>query len=213
MAAEEVIHVTIIDPSVDDTLFKLNRARDMARTMRQYTLFGEPLSSGKLLDIIPSVTRAQRLIITQIPYMREALMLAYRGRMITAAGKPVAAGVILIYLMRYLQQMQEQINRSREQYETLVRAGLGLTHKEYAELSKERDLQQQIGFATLFDQYFVEQEGTFRQLWTAWMAEWIATVGPFIPGDVDTGVPDWVQGGLEDESWTSWGREELNDPG
>ena len=208
--AEEVINITVIDPSVDDVIFKLNKARDMSRSMRQMTLFGEPLSSGKLLDIIPSVTRAQRLIITQIPGMREALMLAYRGRMMLQAGAPVAAGVAVIYLMRYIQQMQQDIDRNREQYEVLIREGLGLTHKEYEEFMKTYEAQQQVGFKSTFDRFFVEKMGTFRELVAVWVAEIVAQVGPFIaaPGESVTGVPGWVQTGMETEEWTSWGREQ-----
>ena len=45
------------------------------------------------------------------------------------------------------------------------------------------------------------------------LAELIATVGPFITPESIDGLEEWVQTGMEDESWTSWGREELNDPG
>jgi len=211
---EEIINVTIIDPSVDDVIFKLNRARDMSRSMRQMTLYGEPLSSGKLLDIIPSVTRAQRLIITQIPGMREALMLAYRLRMISAAGAPVALGVGLVYLMQIIQRMQQDIDRNSEQYEVLIREGLGLTHKEYEEFMKTYEAQQQVGFESTFDRFFVQKMGTFRELVAVWVAEIVAQVGPFIaaPGESVTGVPDWVQTGMENEWWTAWGREQELDP-
>ena len=213
--AEEVIHVTVIDPSVDDTLFKLNRARDMSRNLRQYTLFGEPMSSGKLLDLIPSVTRAQRLIITQIPGMREALMLAYRLRMISAATAPVALGVGLVYLMQIIQRMQQDVDRNREGYERIIQEGLGISHKEYEEFMKTFEAQQQVGFESTFDRFFVQKMGTFKELVTVWVAEIIAQVGPFIgaPGEDATGVPPWVQGGMETEEWTSWGREQEFDPG
>ena len=178
---------------------------------------------------------------TQLPWFRQASALLFQARRgvraqqlkreaeaLKAAGlAPGVAGelgtaaligqvalmvFVVTALARTIQNMQGKIDQSRERYETLVRTGLGLTHKEYEQLSKEAEFQQQIGFATLFDQYFVEQEGTLRELWTAWMAEWIATVGPFIPGDAATGVPDWVQGGMEDEWWTSWGYDQIINP-
>jgi len=210
--AEEVINITVIDPSVDDVIFKLNKARDMSRSMRQMTLFGEPLSSGKLLDIIPSVTRAQRLIITQIPMMREALMLAYRGRMMAAAGAPLATAVAIVYLVRAVQDMQKEIEQERQTYETIIREGLGLTHKEYEEYMKTFEAQQQLGFATLFDQYFVEQEGTLRGLVNAWAAEAIALHFP----DMEKGIMEKAARSVEDwdnyNQWNSDGTARLPDP-
>jgi len=134
------------------------------------------------------------------------------GELGTAALIGQAALVVFIVtsLARTIQNIQQDVDRNREQYEVLIREGLGLTHKEYEEFMKTYEAQQQVGFKSTFDRFFVEKMGTFRELVAVWVAEIVAQVGPFIaaPGESVTGVPGWVQTGMETEEWTSWGREQ-----
>jgi len=170
---EEVINIRIEDAELDAVLLKLGKARTLSRSVGRTRILGEPLSSGRILNMLPSVTRAQRLIITQIPLMREALMLTYRARMISEAGGVVATGVIIIYILTLLKQVeriQKQMIRDMESFESEVREGLDLTHREFDELGREI-----IGFATPWEQLQAELreakvEGYLEGRWLSWDA-------------------------------------------
>ena len=201
-------------------------------------------AAGIQLDDLPTLNRDMRLIFGMVPGFRQASALLFQARRgvraqqlkreaeaLKAAGlAPGVAGelgaaaligqaalvvFIVTSLVRTIQNIQQDVDRNSEQYERIIQEGLGISHKEYEEFMKTFEAQQQVGFESTFDRFFVQKMGTFRELVTVWVAEIIAQVGPFIaaPGEDATGVPSWVQGGMETEEWTSWGREQEFDPG
>jgi len=133
------------------------------------------------------------------------------GEMGTAAliGQLALVMFVVTALVRTVQNMQKEIERGRLTYEAWVAEGRGLSHKEYEEYMKTFEAQQQLGFATIFDQYFVEREGTLRDLMQAIAAETIAS------WFADEGVVEIKKKTEEyyEDKWTVAGRAQIPEPG
>lgn len=156
--AEEVISITVIDPSVDEVLAKLDTARSRVRGIKSD--LAEVGGLKGLSKQIPTIRRSQRLIITQIPMMREGLLTLQRLKMIMAVGGPTAAAIVGVYLAKWYERWQKDLERERASYETMIRDGLDISHKEYKQLSAE-----QIGYATRFDEFMAKWES--KEWWDA----------------------------------------------
>lgn len=168
--AEEIINITVVDPTVDVTLAKLRAAKTEHRNLKQMTLLGKELKEHKgLLDRLPAITRAQRLAITQIPMTRQALAMSYRLKMLAAATPLVASAAIVVYMIKMAEQMermQRQMVRDRGRYEDMVRDGMDLTHEEWEMLSRE-----QKGWATEWDAFMEKSKD-----------DWFAAAEDFMRG-------------------------------
>lgn len=110
-----------------------------------------------------------RAILTQLPGLREANMLAMRVKSMSTAMEaqglmgalgPAAAALLLIQvvltMLDRLQRMQDQIIRDRGAHETMVRDGLDLTHEEWEMLSRE-----QTGWVTDWEAAVEKSKGDF----------------------------------------------------
>jgi len=110
-----------------------------------------------------------KAILTQLPLLREANMLAMRVKAMSTAMEaqgllgalgPAAAALLLIQvvltMLNRLQRMQEQIIRDRGAHEDMVRDGLDLTHEEWEMLSRE-----QTGWVTDWEAAVEKSKGDF----------------------------------------------------
>lgn len=174
--AEETIVVLVDDGDVDRAIFKLERAKKSTKTMQTQAIILQsqvnrlqtiPLLQGtefeetrrglkEILKGIPTLTRAQRLIATQVPMMREALMLTYRAKMMAGAMPAVSSIVILIYVLKALkalERIQMQMIREMGSYEEMIRQGLDISHAEYMALDQEVK-----GYATPWQEFMSKWE-------------------------------------------------------
>jgi hypothetical protein len=158
--AEERIRVVIYDDELTAIMDKLNLVRSNEGKVKQTkeTLSGiDKLMASKsikeFMQNIPTLGRAYRLPLTQIPGAREALAMTYRAKMMAAVNPVLIVAILAIYVAKQIQQMWEDIKRQHVEYEDLLREGLDLTHREYMALSKE-----QTGYASWVDQFRVEME-------------------------------------------------------
>jgi len=156
MATEELTLV-VNDTELDTALMRINMAT-VAKKKVIREAGGQKGITGihALAQKLPAITRAQRLIITQIPMTREALAMIYRLKMLTGAGLFVGALGLAVYLVRWIQRMQQEMLRERGEYENLIAEGLELTHREWTVLT---DLQR--GYATWNEQFqaAIREEG------------------------------------------------------
>jgi len=135
--AEDTIIVDIIS-NIDEITMRL----DMVGTQAQQTV------GSKRLDLaLPGINRELRLILGQIPGMREAMRAYFalkrieRGAAYLAIGEKVPAMLTaiatLIILVNYIMDWQKNMERRQKELEMVVRRGRGLTHDQYVDLMDE----------------------------------------------------------------------------
>jgi len=161
--AEETLRVIIDDADLDMALAKLRSAQLLSNTAttgaKAATTLKKTVESSGVREFIlnlPTINRAQRLLVTQIPMMREALQLTFRGKLLAAADPVTMVLVLGVYLKQTLDRMEKDIKRENIRLEDMIREGLNVTHREFEELSVE-----QTGYATWWDQFedAMEEEG------------------------------------------------------
>lgn len=177
MATEELTLV-VNDTELEVALMRLN----LATTARKRVLQQAGGITGirdirSLARQIPTITRAQRLVITQIPMTREALTLIYRLKMLAGAGAPLTAAVIGIYLAKWYERWQADLERERGNYETMIRKGQDLTHMEYLALEAA-----QVGYATAFDE--------FKAKWDA--GEYLDAIADYVIAQLPSRLPTYL---------------------
>ena len=130
---EERIMIEIDDSQLDAALLKL----DLLGT-KASGIIGAGGRGGKKLDTkLPGINRELRLILGQIPGLREAMMYYFRikrlERGLAVGGTQFYLTIIAtaILLIRELQQHQRRIERERVALEMLIRKSRGWTHDEY----------------------------------------------------------------------------------
>lgn len=163
MAGEETLHVIVYDEALVDAIGKLDSARRLSPIISKtkgeaVVLKGivESRSIKEFIRDIPRISRASRLLLTQVPGAREALTATYRGKMLAGADPAIAVAVISLYVVQQIKQMWETIKQERISYENMLQAGLDLNYTELSRLTKL-----QTGYATWWDQFqtAVETEG------------------------------------------------------
>ena len=163
MASKEELQVIVYDEELVDAIGRIDSARRLSPIVSKtkgeaVVLKGivESRSIKEFIRDIPRISRAQRLLATQIPGMREALTGTYRAKMLAGADPMLAIAVISLYVVQQIKQMWETIKQERISYENMLQAGLDLN---YSELKALTDLQ--TGYATWWDQFMtaVETEG------------------------------------------------------
>ena len=163
MSGKETLQIVVYDEELVDAIGKIDSARRISPVVSSAA--GEAAALKKVVESsgvrdfiknLPTITRAQRLLLTQVPYAREALTMTYRGKMLAGADPMLAIAVISIYMVQQVKQMWETIKQERISYENMLSEGLSATHSEILALS---DLQ--TGYATWWDQFqtAIETEG------------------------------------------------------
>jgi len=161
--AEETLRVVIDDAELDIALAKLRSAELLsnkaATGVKAATTLKKTVESSGVREFIlnlPTINRAQRLLVTQLPMMREALQLTFRGKLLAAADPITMVLVLGVYLKQALDRMEKDIKRENIRLEDMIREGLNVTHREFEDLSTE-----QIGYATWWDQFkdTMDEEG------------------------------------------------------
>lgn len=163
MAGREELRLIVYDDELRDAIGKIMDARRLSpaisKTAGQAVVLKEVAESRTIKEFIaniPRISRAQRLLLTQLPGAREALTATYRGKMLAGADPMLAIMVISIYVVQQIKQMWETIKQERISYENMLQEGLDVT---YSELKRLTELQ--TGYATWWDQFqsAVETEG------------------------------------------------------
>ena len=153
--AEETLRVIIDDADLDMALAKLRSAELLSNKAtvgaKAATTLKKTVESSGVREFIlnlPTINRAQRLLVTQVPLMREALQLTFRGKLLAAADPLTMVLVLGVYLKQALDRMEKDIKRENIRLENMIREGLNVTHREFEELTTE-----QTGYATWWDQF------------------------------------------------------------
>ena len=163
MAGREELRIIVYDDELVDAIGKITDARRLSPALSkakgEAVILKEVAESRTIKDFIaniPRISRAQRLLLTQIPGAREALAGTYRGKMLAGVDPVLAIAVISIYVVQQIKQMWETIKQERISYENMLQEGLDVT---YSELKRFTELQ--TGYATWWDQFLaaVETEG------------------------------------------------------
>jgi hypothetical protein len=130
---EESILITVDDSQLDAALLKL----DLLGT-KAAGIIGAGGRGGKKLDTkLPGINRELRLILGQIPGLREAMMYYFRikrlERGMAVGGTQFYLTIIAtaILLIRELQQHQRRVERQKVDLEMLIRKSRGWTQDEY----------------------------------------------------------------------------------
>ena len=131
---EERVIIEIDDSQLDVALIKLDLLGQQATKV---------IGRGtKLTSALPSINREARLILGQLPGMREAIQLLFRakrlerGLLIRAAGEGsmglyltlIATAIILI---QQIQQHQRRLEQAQRDYENRIRRARGWTQEEF----------------------------------------------------------------------------------
>ncbi len=131
---EERIIVEIDDSQLDAALMKLDLLGSKA---------SEALGGGtgggaaKLGTTLPGINRELRLILGQMPGLRQAMRYYFRikrlERGVALGGTQFYLTIIAtaIVLIRQIQQQQQRNERQQRDYERLIRRARGWTHNEY----------------------------------------------------------------------------------
>ena len=134
---EEPIIIEIDDSQLDVAIMKLDLLGNKASA-----IIGGGGRGGKKLDTaLPGINRELRLILGQVPGMREAMQTYFalkrveRGLAYANLGQllpTVLTGVAtVLLLLRELQRHQRRLEREKEDLERLIRKSRGWTHEEY----------------------------------------------------------------------------------
>ena len=131
---EERVIIEIDDSQLDVALIKLDLLGQQATKV---------IGRGtKLTSALPSINREARLILGQLPGMREAIQLLFRakrlerGLLLRAAGEGsmglyltlIATAIILI---KQIQMHQKRLERAQRDYENRIRRARGWTQEEF----------------------------------------------------------------------------------
>ena len=130
--SEDAIIIEIDDSQLDIALIKLDLIGSLAK---------KTTGRVKLDRVLPSINRDMRIILTQMPGMREAVRLLNRARilergvLLRQAGKgslSLYLSVIstAIILIREIQIHQKRLERTQEEYENLIRRQRGWTQEQ-----------------------------------------------------------------------------------
>jgi hypothetical protein len=133
--AEEII-ISIDDSELDMALLKL----DLLAGAADKVISGG--GRGKKLDLVlPGINRELRLILGQVPGMRDAMRAYFalkrveRGKAYLRLGETfpalLTAIATAVLLIRSLQQHMRTVERNRLDYERLIRKARGWTHDEF----------------------------------------------------------------------------------
>jgi len=165
MGEREVLPVTVYTDDLNAAIVMVRGARDGSKKAKKEAVdLMQLLKKGEIKDFmknLPRIGRAERLLATQVPGMREALQYTYRGKMLAGADPILAIAVISIYVTQQIKRMQETIKQERISYENMLQAGLDLNYTELSRLTKI-----QTGYATWRDQFMaaVEDEGVLNAI-------------------------------------------------
>lgn len=131
--AEEPIIIEIDDSQLDVALLKL----DLLGTKASSIIGGAGRGGEKLDTMLPGINRELRLILGQIPGLRQAMMYYFRikrlERGMAVGGTQFYLTIIAtaIILIRELQKHQRNLERQKVDLEMLIRKSRGWTHDEY----------------------------------------------------------------------------------
>jgi len=130
---EERVIVEIDDSQLDEALLKL----DLLGT-KASTIIGGGGRGGKKLDsALPGINRELRLILGQIPGMREAMQYYFRlkrlERGMALGGTQFYLTIIAtaLVLIRELQEQQRRVERRKVELEMMIRKYRGWTQEEF----------------------------------------------------------------------------------
>ena len=114
--AEETLRVIIDYADLDIALAKLRSAEllsgkvgtmgDEARYLKRTI---EHRDVRQFIRELPTITRAQRLLVTQLPMMREALQLTFRAKLLAGTSTITALLVLAVYLNREITRIKKDI--------------------------------------------------------------------------------------------------------
>lgn len=104
----------------------------------------EEVEATGLLDQLPTINREMRLILGQVPGLREAMAIWFRIRRL-ARGVDVGDTTLLltiiataILLIRAVIERQQMMERNQQRYDTFIRRSRDLTVEEYKKLTGTR---------------------------------------------------------------------------
>lgn len=131
---EEPIIIEIDDSQLDVALMKL----DLLGTKASEALGGGTGGrAAKLGTVLPGINRELRLILGQMPGLRQAMQYYFRikrlERGMAVGGTQFYLTIVAtaIVLIRQLQQHQQRVDRQKMDLEMLIRRSRGWTHDEY----------------------------------------------------------------------------------
>ncbi len=148
IAALEQRETVLLSVGTKEALYEVEEIEDRLVELRTYiaTVRSEAEHTKGLIDssmstadeiselarMLPDVGREQRLIITQVPGLREALNLMYKTKMLLGGSLELGAIALAIYTVKSLLDEFDRRQRKAKEYESLVREYRHFTtHKEF----------------------------------------------------------------------------------
>jgi len=132
--SEEPIIIEIDDSQLDVALLKLDLLGQTAR---------KTVGRKSLDTVLPGINRELRLILGQLPGMRQIMQYYFRvkrlerGMLLGGTQFYLTLIATTIVLLRQMQLYRRQIERERKRYELMVRRARGWTHEEFVKGTKE----------------------------------------------------------------------------
>lgn len=132
--SEEPIIIEIDDSQLDVALIKLDLLGQMGR---------KTVGRRRIDTALPGINRELRLILGQLPGMREVMQYYFRvkrlerGMLVGGVQLYLTLIATTIVLLRQMQLQSRQIERERRRYELMVRRARGWTHEEFVKGTKE----------------------------------------------------------------------------
>ena len=130
----ERIIVEIDDSQLDSVLGRLNQVSSVAKATT---------GSSNLADKLPTINREMRVILGQLPGMRQAIQALFLARRqlrgIALGGPSLWLAIIanILILLREIGVMRRRLERERQEFERFVMRSRGFTKQE---LQRERAL-------------------------------------------------------------------------
>lgn len=132
--SEEPIIIEIDDSQLDVALLKLDLIGQTAK---------KTVGSKRLDTKLPGINRELRLILGQLPGMREVMQYYFRvkrlerGTLLGGVNLYLTLIATTIILLRQMQRYRQQIERETKRYELMVRRARGWTQREFVKGRRE----------------------------------------------------------------------------
>ena len=102
----------------------------------------------KTMEMLPGINREARILLGQVPGMRQAMQVYFRMRRVMHGYNQYLEGEGLgtlyltlaataVLLLQQVLAMQRRIRQDQQQYEAWIRRSRNLTHDQYVDLQKE----------------------------------------------------------------------------
>jgi len=163
VSESDIIKVLIDDTELDRALFKANQiilkegkimggktTLSSRKLWSDWRAFSDSFDEQdrKLTSQLPGINREARILLGQVPMMREAMTVYFRMRRLMHGYNQYLEGEGLgtlyltlaataVLLLQQVLAMQRRIRQDQQQYEAWIRRSRNLTHDQYVDLQKE----------------------------------------------------------------------------